>query len=146
MVCSIALNSLITSRSYSLFTARIIYPIFSFVFLDAPHGPYSFPEGFTKFKPVGAADIEYLTVSKKDSKVLFNKYRNANYFSDSVVNNMINVLKQNDLYKNSVVIVTSDHGEEFFELGTFGHNSAFNDKQTHVPFIVHWPGGGHKDI
>ena len=143
-----AQNDIDTSHEFASWLNNVdkTKPIFSFVFLDAPHGPYSFPEGFTKFKPVGAADIEYLTVSKKDSKVLFNKYRNANYFSDSVVNNMINVLKQNDLYKNSVVIVTSDHGEEFFELGTFGHNSAFNDKQTHVPFIVHWPGGGHKDI
>ena len=121
-------------------------PIFSFVFLDAPHGPYSYPKEFAKFQPEGNEGVEYLTVSKDDAKVLLNKYKNANYFSDSLIHKMITALKDNGLYENSIIVITSDHGEEFYEFGTFGHNNAFNLMQTQVPFIVHWPDGGKKDI
>lgn len=121
-------------------------PIFSFVFLDAPHGPYSFPKEFAKFQPVGDDGVEYLSVSKDDAKLLLNKYKNANYFSDSLIGKMISALKKKGLYNDSIIIITSDHGEEFYEFGTFGHNNAFNKMQTQVPFIVHWPKVGHQNI
>jgi membrane-anchored protein YejM (alkaline phosphatase superfamily) len=85
-------------------------------------------------------------MTEKDGAKLFNRYKNANYFNDSLIHNMVNALKKKGLYENSIIIVTSDHGEEFYEFGTYGHNNAFNRKQAQVPFIVHWPKGGHKDI
>ena len=34
-----------------------------------------------------------------------------------------------------IIIITSDHGQEFYEHGLYGHNSAFNYEQVKVPFI-----------
>ena len=125
-------------------------PMFSFVFLDAPHAPYSYPKEFNKFSEddnlAKNTNINYLTVSGKDKKRLISKYKNANYFSDSIVHKMITALKKKGLYENSIIVITSDHGEEFYENGDFGHNGSFNRPQSQVPFIVHWPGGGHKDV
>jgi len=122
-------------------------PVFSFVFLDAPHSPYSFPERFNKFNSNNSSSTpNYLSITDKDGPKLFNRYKNANYFNDALIEKMINSLKDRGLYDNSIIIITSDHGEEFYEFGTYGHNNAFNRKQAQVPFIVHWPKGGHKDI
>ena len=114
-------------------------PFFSFLFLDAPHEPYSYPESFTKFKP-SANKINYMDLNKKsDVEPFFNNYKNAVYFDDYVVGNLIKILKNRNLLKNTVVIITGDHGAEFYERGFWGHNSAFSPEQIKVPFIFYLP-------
>ncbi len=39
-----------------------------------------------------------------------------------------------------MVIVTADHGEEFWECGFFGHTSAYTSPQVHVPLLMRGPG------
>lgn len=41
-----------------------------------------------------------------------------------------------DQWQNTLVIVTSDHGEGFQENGIVGHAGALTDYQTHVPLLV----------
>ena len=114
-------------------------PFFSFLFLDAPHEPYSYPESFTKFQP-SANKINYMDLNKKsDVEPFFNNYKNAVYFDDYVVGNLIKILKNRNLLKNTVVIITGDHGAEFYERGFWGHNSAFSPEQIKVPFIFYLP-------
>ncbi len=49
-------------------------------------------------------------------------------------------MKKQGLYEDTLMIVTSDHGEEFWEHGTYGHHQVY-DTTLHVPFIVRAPGG-----
>jgi membrane-anchored protein YejM (alkaline phosphatase superfamily) len=111
-------------------------PLFSFVFLDAPHG-YSFPKEYDKFN-AKSDGLNYLTANK-DIKSTIAKYKNAVYYNDSLLSKMIEKLKEKNLYDNSLIIYTSDHGEEFYEYGFFGHNSSFSKAQTNVPFIIKLP-------
>lgn len=120
-------------------------PMFSFVFLDAPHGK-SYPKENRKFTPDKAGKINYLTITKKDKEVLFNQYKNSVNFDDKLLKKMIDKLKENKLYENSIIIFTSDHGQEFYEYGTYGHNSSYNCEQVKVPFLVHLPENKHKII
>src|SRR3989304_4060681 len=119
-------------------------PFFSFMFLDAPHAPYRYPREFTKYQPV-VDEINYFEVKKAYAQVdkshpLFNRYRNSVYFSDSVVNRILSVLKERGLLDSTVVVITGDHGEEFYETGYYGHTSAFSAYQLKVPFILSIPG------
>lgn len=41
---------------------------------------------------------------------------------------------------NTMVVVISDHGEEFHEHGGFGHGYTVYDEMIHVPMILVWPG------
>jgi len=41
--------------------------------------------------------------------------------------------------ENSIVVVTSDHGEQFWEHGTWGHGQTLHDHQLHVPLLLHLP-------
>jgi membrane-anchored protein YejM (alkaline phosphatase superfamily) len=113
-------------------------PLFSFIFMDAPHG-YSFPANENIFK--ADRDVNYLSVSKdsKDIPAIHARYKNAIHYNDKLFGKMIQVLKEKGLYDNSIIIYTSDHGEEFYEYGGFGHNSDFSKAQTNTVFIVKLP-------
>lgn len=121
-------------------------PIFSFVFWDAPHGR-SYPDEYKKFLPDGDGKTNYLNVDQQTAKKeLYNQYKNAVYYNDALFGQMIQTLKDNDLYDDSIIIFTSDHGQEFYEYGNFGHNSAFSRPQVNSPFIIKLPGEGAKEI
>ncbi len=44
--------------------------------------------------------------------------------------------------KNTLVIVTSDHGEELFDHGNKGHTRTLYDELVRVPFMIYFPDGG----
>ena len=53
---------------------------------------------------------------------------------------LLDFLKENGLYDNTLIIFTSDHGEEFGEHGTMGwHGTTLFDEVLHVPLIVKFP-------
>lgn len=113
--------------------------LFSFVFLDAPHG-YSYPQTANKFNAKNEA-VNYLNISKgSDSNInAYKRYKNSIYYNDLLFAKMIKSLKDKGLYENSLIIYTSDHGQEFFEYGKFGHNSSFSIAQVNTPFIIKLP-------
>lgn len=41
--------------------------------------------------------------------------------------------------KNTIIIVTADHGEEFGDHGDFGHGHTLYSELIHVPLIIHHP-------
>jgi arylsulfatase A-like enzyme len=53
---------------------------------------------------------------------------------------LVNGLKQRGLMNNTVVVLTSDHGEEFNEHGLMSHESTLYREVVHVPLIVVGPG------
>jgi membrane-anchored protein YejM (alkaline phosphatase superfamily) len=114
-------------------------PLFNFIFLDAPHG-YSYPESSNKYL-AAKGEINYLTVSEgsEELKTTIKRYKNAVYYNDQLFGKMITKLKEKKLYDDSLIIYTSDHGQEFFEQGNFGHNTSFSKGQIHVPLIIKLP-------
>jgi membrane-anchored protein YejM (alkaline phosphatase superfamily) len=124
---------------------KINKPIFNFTFLNAPHGRY-YPKKFAKFKPDKGGEINYLIIKKRDKNILLNQYKNAILYDDYLFGKMLEELKKRHLYKDSIIILTSDHGEEFYEYGYFGHNTAFDKSQVNSPLIVKLPNQKHKII
>jgi len=116
-------------------------PIFSFIFFDSPHG-YSFPPNENIFDADGE-NINYLTISKdgRDIKSALSGYKNAVHYDDKLFGQIVTKLKAKGLYDNSMIIFTSDHGQEFYEYGNFGHNSAFSKAQVNSPMIIKLPRG-----
>jgi hypothetical protein len=78
--------------------------------------------------------------TKEEIAAVFNSYRNAVHYGDAIAGRMIDALERRHLLDDTIVVVTGDHGEEFFEHGFFGHTSNFTLVQTHVPFVVGGPG------
>ncbi|RKY19052.1 MAG: hypothetical protein DRQ55_11660 [Planctomycetota bacterium] len=48
---------------------------------------------------------------------------------------------QRELGDDTLVVITSDHGDEFFEHGAMGHRSTLYEELLRVPLIVQYPGG-----
>jgi choline-sulfatase len=60
--------------------------------------------------------------------------------SDALFAGFIADLKKLGIYDTSVVIVVSDHGDQFYEHGSVGHGDTVYQELTHVPLIIRAPG------
>lgn len=124
-------------------------PFFGFLFYDSAHGQSFPPNAQTPFTPY-SDDMNYLLLTKNtDPTPYLNRYKNSVYYIDGLLSKVFAQLKQSGLDKNTVVILTGDHGQEVNDThhNFWGHNSNFAKYQTHVPLLVWWPGmkGGEKN-
>ena len=71
----------------------------------------------------------------------FNRYRNALTFVDGQIGQVLDTLKEKNLYDNTVVIITGDHGEEFNDNHNnyWFHASSYSDFQLKIPLLIKWP-------
>lgn len=106
--------------------------------LSGSHGPEYFskyPKEFAVFKP----ECRKNELRLCDKASLLNTYDNTILFTDYVLNELIEVLKQESASWNSALIYTSDHGESMGEHGMYGHCAPYlvaPREQTHVPLLV----------
>ncbi len=117
-------------------------PFFSFVFYDGVHNYCRSGLHVQKrFKPAVAVCDRLGITSNSDTTPYVNRYKNVLYFVDKLVGADLAALKQQHLLKNTVVIITSDHGEEFNDEheGYWGHTSAYDPYQIKTPLIIYWP-------
>ncbi len=61
------------------------------------------------------------------------------HWVDSRLGEFFIYLKQHGLYDNSIIIVTSDHGDATGEFGRTSHSTCIWPEIMHVPLIVHLP-------
>lgn len=118
-------------------------PFFAFAFLDAPHFHYRVVEGRTPFQPYIESTDRAVLSSKDAAKVsplLFNRYKNSVYDVDNSVTLMLTALQQSGQLDNTIVVITGDHGEEFFEHGMWGHTGNFTYTEVKVPMVIRGPG------
>jgi hypothetical protein len=117
-------------------------PFFGFLFFDAPHG-FSIPENYPhRIEPM-LEQVNYLELNNDYDPVPFlNLYKTTAHYVDSLIQNIMEELARTQRLDNTLVIITSDHGQEFNEMGKnyWGHNSNFSLWQTKVPLMLLWPG------
>jgi len=76
----------------------------------------------------------------RDAMILRETYsRGVGYLDDSL-GELFDTLRQSGLWDDLLVVVTSDHGEEFSEHGSFGHHALY-DEIIRVPLMIKWPRG-----
>ncbi len=57
---------------------------------------------------------------------------------DDMVGRVVQALKDNDLYDNTIIVYTTDHGEHLFEHGLRGKHNMY-DASVKIPFIISYP-------
>ncbi|HIE26324.1 TPA: hypothetical protein EYP66_03460 [Candidatus Poribacteria bacterium] len=62
-------------------------------------------------------------------------------FTDSYIGKLMKHLKHLGVYDNTMIILTSDHGDEFFEHGHKCHRNNLFDETLRVPLIIKFPSG-----
>jgi len=122
---------------------NIQLPFFSFIFLDNVHAN-QFPETEENivFQPYWKT-VNHLALNNDfDPKPFFNRYKNSAHFADKQIERILSFLKNQELLKDTIVIISSDHGEEFNDnkQNFWSHNGNFTAVQAKVPLVVYWPG------
>ncbi|NMV12173.1 sulfatase-like hydrolase/transferase, partial [Vibrio parahaemolyticus] len=99
-------------------------PYFGFLFYDSAHGTeFPEPEG-AQFTPYWERVDHILLNNDFDAELYHNRYKNSLYYIDGLIDK---VLKNIDL-SNTIVVLTSDHGEEFNDNGMnyWGHSGNYS--------------------
>jgi len=71
---------------------------------------------------------------------LLRYYDAAIHHGDREVGKLLRKIKELNLQDKTVILITSDHGEEFFEHGNCDHVRFLYKEVVHVPLILHVPG------
>jgi len=80
-----------------------------------------------------------LNVSQRDIQHLEALYDGEVTINDLAFGAFIEKLKELQLYDRSLIILTSDHGEEFYEHNGVMHGRTLYEEQIHIPLIMRLP-------
>jgi arylsulfatase A-like enzyme len=126
-------------------------PFFLFLHLWDVHYDYIPPPGYAeRFDPdyagplTGVGMFHDPTVRKgmdpRDLAHLVALYDGEIRWTDEVLGRVLDGLDRRGRLADAIVVVTADHGEEFFEHGGKGHRRTLFEEVVRVPLVVRWPG------
>jgi arylsulfatase A-like enzyme len=116
-------------------------PFYLFLHYMDPHDPYRDPERPGK----GYARVQMANPDPEEFKEAFiRSYTYEIEYMDEHVGRLIDGLKQRGLYDNTLIVFTSDHGEEFHEHGGWWHGLSLYDEQIKIPLMLKLPGNAAK--
>jgi arylsulfatase A-like enzyme len=132
-------------------------PFFLYVHFLDPHGPYEpgspwrqrFLEGLSsdqplvregKVGPLAEGTRAMVELSPGDVEVLRALYDAEIRETDAALESLLSELDSRGLLPHTVVLVTSDHGEEFLEHGTLKHGYQLYEESLRVPLLLRVPG------
>ncbi|RMH03702.1 MAG: hypothetical protein D6702_05280 [Planctomycetota bacterium] len=133
-------------------------PWFAYVQYIDPHGPYDPPADF--LAEIGVEPLDREAVAKMDIHHgnkpwpffqvedadpalvarLVELYDAEIRYCDREVGRLLDGLRERGMLDNTYVVVTADHGEEFYEHKQFGHGQSAFEELSHVPLIITGPG------
>lgn len=87
-----------------------------------------------------------LNITDEDIRHFIALYDGGIRYTDEQIGDLLSYLRSLRLYDKSLIIITSDHGEEFMEHGAFSHWQLYYRPNLHVPLIMHIPGYPKKEI
>lgn len=114
-------------------------PFFLFLHTYEIHAPYGAPAGhrgrFSKrYSERVTPDKGIGSKAERDRVVAL--YDEGIAYTDHVFGELMVYLKERDLYENSIIVVFSDHGEEFWEHGAVAHGRTLYQEVLHVPLLI----------
>lgn len=125
---------------------NVVEPFFLWIHYMDVHGPYLRHRGFSYFDKIRAEMVWRKAykknpqgVTNKERQMLLNGYENEIKFLDNNIKKLSDELAELNLWDQSLVIITSDHGDEFGEHGQFGHMNLPYNTLSQVPLILKLP-------
>ena len=79
-------------------------------------------------------------ISSQEKNHFVSQYDGAITYLDFHLQRLVQRLRELRLYDNTLIIITSDHGEAFGEHDLVGHDFSLYQHQLYVPLIIKYPG------
>jgi arylsulfatase A-like enzyme len=130
-------------------------PVFVFLHYMRVHAPYHGPESGIPFARPYTGDVEPSLpkilerwkaagakgpiLSPADLGHLVDLYDGGILAMDALLGQVLEVLATPP-WRNTIVLLTSDHGEEFLDHSFLGHSFTLYDEVLHVPLLIRGPG------
>ncbi|MCI8632109.1 MAG: sulfatase [Lachnospiraceae bacterium] len=73
-------------------------------------------------------------------KDFIDQYDCGVYWADHLIGQIFDKLKQQGIYEDTAIIISSDHGENLGELGLYAEHATADYPTCHIPMIIKWPG------
>jgi arylsulfatase A-like enzyme len=128
-------------------------PFFAFLNYFDAHDPYLLPEEVlhdSELKPRNADEIAALVKWSKRPKqnvppqlneLVRDAYDDCITHIDDRLGQLFDEMNRRGLLEKTLVIITSDHGEQLGEHGLFLHGRSLYREEVHVPLVIVPPGG-----
>ena len=123
-------------------------PFFVFMNYFDVHDPYTPPEPYrSKYASVpnpgglinGFMERYHPELTPEQLQSEIDAYDGSISYVDDHIKDLFSELEQRDMLENTIVIVTSDHGESLGEHGLLQHSASLYLQEIHVPLIVWGP-------
>ena len=147
----------VTDKALAFLSDRDGRPLFLFLHYFDPHADYMGHEDSSKpdqlelrsyhgpLEPgIGIPALRKLrsagALSPEDLRFVSDLYDGEIAFADRSLATILDRLRTLGLFDDTLIVFTSDHGEEFLDHGNFGHARTLFDELIHVPMIIKLPG------
>lgn len=133
------------NRKALAWLTRARRPFFLWVHYMDTHGPYQSDARFyltTRIRDEALwrkAIHGRKALSPAERARFFESYRRAAANLDRALESFLGALRWNGVLEETAILVTADHGEEFFEHGRFGHSNGPYEELIRVPLMVRVP-------
>lgn len=116
-------------------------PFTLYLNLQSTHFPYPIPDSaekpFQPYEPKGT--FNYVRWEEADKDVILNRYDNALHYVDAQIGRLYDALEASGILDETILVITSDHGELFFEHELVTHGRTLFEGESRVPLLVHYP-------
>jgi arylsulfatase A-like enzyme len=112
---------------------------------DGPQATRWLPSGIDvqRARQINRSHLAYLTgqvpMTEEDFVILRALYDGALATIDAEIGALVGWLRQRNLLDNTLLIVTSDHGENIGEHDLMSHAYSLHDTLIHVPLLIRYP-------
>lgn len=115
--------------------------VFLFLHTYQVHEPYSPPPEYDRFQ-TWAQDGKETPITAATPRAVRDRhaYAGETLYTDAEAGRLLDGIAALGLAERTIVVFTSDHGEEFGEHGWKGHDETLYEEVLHVPLIVRAPG------
>jgi len=121
------------------------HPFFVFLNQFDAHEPYDPPARYearfrsagSERKPITKLFYQATPAQKRGER---DAYDAGIAYQDAELGRLLDALRARHLLDNTIVVVASDHGEEFGEHGVFTHGNSLYLPSLHVPLVIVSPG------
>jgi len=142
----------VTSRASAWLSGRRISgrPFFLFTHYWDPHGPYEPPDPYDRDATGRKLHVDYdldqllignYTLTPSALRDTLALYDGEIQYMDQNVGELLDFIRKAGWMDDTIVILTSDHGESFGEHNHWEHSRVLYEDVLHVPFIMRLPRG-----
>ncbi len=140
----------VTDQAIQFLEAKADSDFFLFLHYYDPHWHYDPPAPYDRaFDPKyegkttgiwwNFKDYDASSIDAKDLHHIQALYDGEILYTDRQVERLVQEMKRLGVFENALVVVTSDHGEEFLDHGEWEHQKTLYEEQLRIPLLVKLP-------